>query len=146
MSHITAAQCDQRTAAECFAAIFDLVTENAAKTQHRKGHQIVQRAHDQRIQNQHTVTEIAGLEGGGDRLGADGHFDHGIGHAGNKTPLHTVAIGNQHHRQHADQRDLTAKGQFRNEHLAAKFQHDGDSKQHGAFCQSFGFVCHGKTS
>ena len=146
MGKVTCAQCCDYAAAECRAAIFNPVAENTAKAQDRKSNQIVQHAHDQCIQDQHSITEVAGLEGGGNRLGADGHFDHGIGHAGYQTPFDTVAIGDQHYRQHADQCDLSAKGQFGDEHFADQLQHDGDSQQHGAFRQSFGFVCHGNTS
>ena len=147
MGNIPGAQGHQAAAHQGNAGILDLIPEAAAQTQQGVGQDIVQRTHDQGVDDHGAVTEVAGLEGGGDGVGTQSHLHQGVGKAGNQTPLYAVAVGNQYNGQHAYQGQLSAEGHGRDNGSAHDLQHYGHGDQHGAFGQSFGFCCHvGDTS
>jgi hypothetical protein len=139
VSQVPCSQRHQRTAHQAGAGILDLIPENAAQTHHGVGEQIVQQAHEDGLEDHGVVAEIAGLKGGAHGLRPQCHFQQRVAEAGNEAPLHAIAVGDQHHREHGHQRHLTAEGHFGDDGLGDQLQHNGQRQQHGAFRQSFGF-------
>ena len=144
VAQIPAAQSHNAAQAQGKAGVLNLIAEAAANTQDGEGQHIVQQAHKQGVGNQHAGAEVIRLEGGGNGLGADDHFQSGIHNAGQQSPLHAVAVGNQHDGEHAHQSDLAAEGHLGDEHFGCQLQDDGHGDEQRAFREHSCFGFHRK--
>ena len=142
MSHVPGAQGHQGTGHQGNAPVGDLIPEDAAQAQQRVGQHIIQQAHQDCVHHHGPVAEIAGLEGGGNGVGAHGHLHQRVGKACGQAPLHPMAIGDQHNGQHAHQGQLAAERHGGDHHSAGKLQHHSQSNEHGALGQPFCLVVH----